>query len=316
MKAIKKLMVIFACALCFFALVACDASVDCYYTAEGNYIHYRYKVTLSHATIEEIESSATAEGREDGEKWTAYDYFKALAKECNWLMSYDEKNGATVFSFYARVQKPTASDDGESKVKKVVNEGFFFTTVTYTQPNPMTESALSYADGTASEKTLSYVLKNGKDSCPALEKAFPSATGKLDKLTMSFYWQNDSADAVNGDEVTLGGDRYLRFTTTASDREGTISYTYRTVNPVGWYVTIGVLGVLAVAIVLIVTARSKKKPRLTTESENGVRTPRKDETQVYYDLPPEDIFGLDDRAELEDIFGLNDEKSDDDKTEK
>lgn len=311
----KKILAVVLCLLSACLLSACSATVDCFYRADSDYLYYEYRVSVTDGEVAEIER--TAASRDGESKWTLGAYLRRLATTCNWTMRSKSEKGKTTYFFNAVI--PNEDDDGdesESKTERTVEKGFFYTTVTYTQPHPVAESVRSYQSGTAKENTITHIVKNGYGDLPALEAAFPALKGRTDGITASFYWRSDTVTPVDGEEVEVDGQRYVKWTV-KTDADSTISYSYRAVNPVGWYVVIGVIGALTVAVVLIFTKKSKAQPQMVRLESHGHRYHRG--ARVYYEPPTEqsiydgeDIFGYSTgkssaRDELEDIFGLSDD---------
>ncbi len=325
MKKLKQLLALFAVVFFILPLCACEAEIDCYYVSEQDYFIYEYHVRLSNRSIEEIESTA-ADNQTllNGGKWTLLAYFESLAEVCGWNVSGQKKqpfvsttDEYTTYTF--RILQPhSASDDEDdeenSSLTKLVDKGFYFTTVTYSQPNPLYESYKNYRDGTAQERTITYVLKNGFGNCPALETVFPSLAGALDNVTLNFYWRADGIDAVDGSEVFINGKRYLKWT--VSDDNTSVAYSYRRPNPVGWYVTVALIGIVVTVIIILATRKSKKQPKMVDERQ--IKPQRG--TTVYY-LPPDDelTFSIDvfeeteaqdqARRDLDEVFGFSDDEN-------
>ncbi len=315
MKRLKKLIALLAVVFCVLPLFACDgAEIDCYYSANEQYFSYVYQVKVANSTVEAVESSAAVNPKLlDGGKWTLKDYFTELAWVCGWNSEIQqeqpivEKNTThTVYTFnLLQRNNQSDDDDDESSVVRTVDKGFFFNKIIYTQPNPLYESLTSY-NGEPKSNTITFVLKNGLSGLPALEAAFPTLVGQADKLKMSFYWKADGVKAVGGEEVNINGERYLKWTVTEDNKN--IAYSYTRPNPVGWYVVTAIVGVLVTVIILIVTKKSKKKPRIVDGTEKPTTGSR-----VYYNVSDNiDVFGIDDKEEkakkeLDDIFGFDDD---------
>lgn len=318
MSKLKRFIALLAVVLCVLPLFACSAEVECYYSSNEQYFSYEYKVTLSKASIAEIESSANENpALLNGGKWTLKEYFSELAEICGWNVSGQQRQPFvtetatdTTFTFrIVQLQTPDDDSDDDSKLVRTVKKKFYFTTVTYTQPNPLYESLKSYKDGTAQSSTVTFVIKNGYSGLPAFSSAFPTAEGFIDNLSMSFYWKADGINAVNGEEVEVNGERYLKWTVAENNTD--ITYSYRVPNPVGWYVTVAIVGILVTVIILIVTRKSKSTPKIVDTTEKS----RASGIRVYYnptDAQNIDVFGIDGkedeaRKDLEDIFGFNDD---------
>lgn len=308
---IKRISIVLLTVLATILLCACSTEIDCYYSASGNWLHYRYDVKVSDAELKMIEENSLQ--KQDGSRWTLGGYISKLCEIAGWTLSITKNNEQTVYGIVAVMPNyDDEEEDSESTVERIVDEGFFFTKVTYRQDHPLASAIASYIGEEPKENTVSYLLKHGDENLPALSSAFPLLSAIPTDIKLSFYWENNQVTSDTGEEIEIDGKSYIKWTAVSDGKEYKLEYSYKIVNPMGWYIVIASIGIASVIVVLIVTAKSKKKPKLV-KSEVPQYNNRYEDSKIYYTIPNDnDVFGLDDsqdkekaRKELDNLFGLD-----------
>lgn len=334
MKKRKILAMLFAVAICAFALCGCRANVDYYYSSNGNTVTTKYVVTVPSSVVTELEKTAAADTSFPQTKWTFKSYFTTLGKAFGCGVTVDDSTDDTVVTL-ARTFTPTSDgDDDEENYTREIEKHFFNYKITYTQDSPFDGLRAQY-DGTAeiTPNTVMDVLVNGVTGViPGIKTAFPSvAKYTAGDLTLSFCWNAD-VTPINGETVVADGKKWVKWTAKFDADKQVISYSYTRPNPLGWYVVIFGIGVVTVAIVLLATSKSKAEPKMVELKKGPVRyhaepdgTIRGDDGSVYrnpyvrrtYHLGddrnpyrPSESDAMRARRELEDIFSGHDPAED------
>ncbi|MBR2988743.1 MAG: hypothetical protein IKC64_03365, partial [Clostridia bacterium] len=223
-------------------------------------------------------------------------------------LTYEGKftsEGNSIYSLYLFVEN-TGEDSGEDDtdaVEPTYEWGFFTNKYTYKTASPFNGLYDEYT-GTPTPGGLIDVLKNGydyqlpeKEDLPALEEVFPALSGMdMTKFGLDFYWVNSKIKAINGTTHGTGSSKYSYWEGKFDGEDRYFEYNYIVANPLGWYVVILGLGVIAVVVLLIVNRKNKKQPQMKPISR--VRTP--------YDPSPRIIVNTT-SAQKPDIFGLGGE---------
>lgn len=144
-------------------------------------------------------------------------------------------------------------------------------------------------------------------------EVFPAAQQEsLDGIKLNFYWRAGGINAENGVKVEKDGKSWYLWEAAFDAEERDIVYSYSVVNPLGWYVTITLLGALVVGIVYLCTIKSKAKPSFQKLQRGRVRyAPKGSATSNHgikygpenFDIysEKEDIDML--RRRLDDVYG-------------
>lgn len=297
MKKLRILSVVVAALVCAFMLSACGASVDYYYSSNGNTITSEYVISLPSAVVDKMEKSAalrtdSSDGASAQSKWTVKSYFTLLggAFGCGTVVS--ENPGGTVVTL-ARTFTPSSDGNDDANYTREIEKHFFNYKVTYTQDNPFDGLRAQY-DGaeTIAKNTVMDVIVNGSGAIPGLAEAFPAVSGySPDDLALSFYWSAD-VTPENGEIVEIDGKKWAKWTAAFDNEKRVITYSYTRPNPLGWYVVIAGVGALTVAIILLATRKSKKEPRMA-ELKKG---------PVHYRVEPDGTIRGDDGSVYRDPF--------------
>lgn len=291
MKKRKIFAVLFAVAICAFALCGCGASVDYYYSSNGNTVTANYVVTLPTAVVDELEKSAAKDSAFPQTKWTIKSYFTMLGNAFGCGVTVAERIDDTIVTL-ARTYTPSNSgdDDDDENYTREIEKHFFNYKITYTQSSPFDGLRAQY-DSTAeiTPNSVMDVLINGVTGViPGIKTAFPAAAKyNPGDLALSFYWNAD-VTPENGEIVTVDNKRWVKWTAKFDTEKQVISYSYTRPNPLGWYVVIFTVGVLTVAIVLLATKNSKAEPKMVKLKKGPVHyhaesdgTIRGDDGSVY-----------------------------------
>lgn len=261
----KKFAALAVALCCVFVLCGCDTSVTYYYSAtESEYI-YVYSIEIPTNERRVIEESSP-------NGWTIGAYLTKLCEATNGVLDWRDSDSSVVCSIEYVVPVPEEKEDDEPTVEPTLDRGFLFNTYVYEQDNPFNGVLDGLrGDGTPSGSILA-LIRNGSaaNGLPALTTAFPAvdlyAAGGV-KTT--FVWYNDKVSPVNGEKVrTYGGTVAVWEGTLGED--GKIEYTYSVPNAVGWYALVAIIGGAVVALVILLTRKSKEKPRMV-KMERGRR---------------------------------------------
>ncbi len=332
MKLLKRIIAVITLSVCFTVLVGCGASVDYYYSSDGDTIYYSYVVTMSGNLMKTLEKSAAI--RTGDNKWTLAGYFAVLGSGFGTEVKHTGASGYTgdhYFTFSGSREVPDDDEDDNTDEQEepqyVLEKGFFRTRVIWTQDSPF-EGVYGQFIGEeeTTEGSLIDVLKNGYNGIPAFTEAFPAAK-ELDptELTLRFLWNNNRVTPENGETEYINGKYYSVWTVSFDSEKKEIIYWYYVPNPVGWYVVILGVGLLIVGLIVLITLKSKKEPKFV-EARTGPVRYRNAATgsNVYYSefnnsrkkaaedarRELDELFGTENNAgnDLDDIFGLTDDK--------
>ena len=293
MKKLRILSVVVAALVCAFALCGCGASVDYYYSSNGNTITSEYVISLPSAVVDKMEKSADSSGGASAQpKWTIKSYFTTLGRTFGCGVVIDETSGGTVVTL-ARTFTPSSDGNDDANYTREIEKHFFNYKVTYTQDNPFDGLRAQY-DGveTIAKNTVMDVIVNGSDAIPGIATAFPEVKAySPDELTLTFYWRADVVPE-NGEIVTRDNVKWVKWDAKFDNEKRVITYSYTRPNPLGWYVVIAGVGALTVAIILLATRKSKKEPRMA-ELKKG---------PVHYRVEPDGTIRGDDGSVYRDPF--------------
>lgn len=293
MKKTKIFAVLFVAVICAFALCGCGASVDYFYTGNGNTVTTEYKINLNSSVVGNLEKTASTAYNDVGVKWTIKSYFTTLGRTFGCGVVIDETSGGTVVTL-ARTFTPSSDGNDDANYTREIEKHFFNYKVTYTQSSPFDGIRGQY-DGTAgiTPNSVMDVLVNGVTGViPGIATAFPEVSGySPDELTLTFYWSAD-VTPENGEIVEIDGKKWAKWTAAFDNEKRVITYSYTRPNPLGWYVVIAGVGALTVAIILLATRKSKKEPRMA-ELKKG---------PVHYRVEPDGTIRGDDGSVYRDPF--------------
>lgn len=334
MKKTKIFAVLFVAVICAFTLCGCGASVDYFYTNNGNTVTTEYKINLSSSMVNELEKTASTAYNDTGVQWTVKSYFTILGRAFGCGVVVDENTDGTVVTLARTFTPSSDGNDDDENYTREIEKHFFNYKITYTQSSPFDGIRQQY-DGTAevTPNSVMDVIVNGVTGIiPGIGTAFPAVKAySPDELTFSFYWSAD-VTPVNGEIVEIDGKQWAKWTAAFDTEKHVITYSYTRPNPLGWYVVIAGIGILAVVIVLLATRKSKAEPKMVELKKGPVHyhaqpdgTIRGDDGSVYYDPFAARIYRpgetrnpyhtSDSEAErakrdLEDIFAGNDPAKD------
>lgn len=292
MKKLRILSVVVAALVCAFMLSACGASVDYYYSSNGNTVTTEYKINLNSSVVDNLEKTASTAHNDADAKWTIKSYFTTLGRTFGCGVVIDETSGGTVITL-ARTFTPSSDGNDDANYTREIEKHFFNYKVTYTQDNPFDGLRAQY-DGaeTIAKNTVMDVIVNGSDAIPGIATAFPEVKAySPDDLALSFYWSAD-VTPENGEIVEIDGKKWAKWTAKFDNEKRVITYSYTRPNPLGWYVVIAGVGALTVAIILLATRKSKKEPRMA-ELKKG---------PVHYRVEPDGTIRGDDGSVYRDPF--------------
>ena len=299
MKKLRILSVVVAALVCAFMLCGCGASVDYYYSSNGNTITSEYVISLPSAVVDKMEKSAalrtdSSDGASAQSKWTVKSYFTLLggAFGCGTVVSENPDGTVITLSNTRTPSNGDDNDDGENYTREI-EKHFFNYKIIYTQDNPFDGLRAQY-DGaeTIAKNTVMDVIVNGSGAIPGLAEAFPAVSGySPDELTLTFYWRADVVPE-NGEIVTRDNVKWVKWDAKFDNEKRVITYSYTRPNPLGWYVVIAGVGALTVAIILLATRKSKKEPRMA-ELKKG---------PVHYRVEPDGTIRGDDGSVYRDPF--------------
>ncbi len=299
MRKIVCLLLIIACAL---ALCGCGAEINYFYEQNGDDYKYEYTIALDDDLVNELESNASL--KTPTEKWTLGSYFSILAEGFGYDYGYGETETKKLYSLSRTINETDLPDDDDEEDGTTVEviPHFFTREYRYTAFHPLADAVGKFESGERGEGTIYEVIASGYGVLPALKTAFPLLEGKdISDLTLNFYWRTDELETNDGQKVKVNGKTYLKWTAHCDEQTSKITYSYYGVNPLGWYVVIIALGVLAVVIVWLVARKRKKSGTLTLAGE---KRKRRNEPTVVYDEANFERFGFGSsaRQELDDLF--------------
>ena len=131
MKKTKIFAVLFVAVICAFALCGCGASVDYYYSSNGNTITSEYVISLPSAVVDKMEKSAalrtdSSDGASAQSKWTVKSYFTLLggAFGCGPVVSENPDGTVITLSNTRTPSNGDDNDDGENYTREI--EKHFF----------------------------------------------------------------------------------------------------------------------------------------------------------------------------------------------
>lgn len=310
----KKLIVLLSTLLAAVTLCGCGAEINYYYSVDGDEYTYEYTVALSDELVNELEASAAPSTTS---AWTMNAYMQLLADAFGYDYYYGEGDGQKLYTLSRTIKEedlPTRDEDDENDTTVEVVPRFFTREYVYTTAHPMASVSTDYAEGSSTPGSLYYILENGAifvngTTIPPVSYAFPALEGKdISKLKLSFYWKTDELDAKDGEKVKINGDTYLKWTIGYNDTDKTISYIYYGVNPLGWYVVIFGVSLLAMTVVVIVAKKRGGEGKLV---EPGVKkTHRYEDEGITYSESNFDVFGQKPRTSPPDIFAEDDRAED------
>ena len=308
-KALKKIIVLFLLVLTCFTFCACGATVDCYYYSDALGTRYTYYVRLNDTLVTELENNAVM--RTSTQKWTLSDWFSAFSKLTG--LSYygqETENNEQVFIIVKEVYEDESEDnESEEELEYTMEWGFFQNKYICKQDNPFNGLRNDYASAPG-DSPLGIIRSGGsgmvngeKVTLPSFTGAFPDAMGKdLSDINLNFCWVSDRIQPINGKEIepiSYMDSRYVVWEGKFDYENRTVEYYYYVPNPLGWYVVIGCLGILAVVIVLLATRKSKKQPRMQSATQGRQRYVAG--TRIIY-IRPEDVEQFK-RRQNPDIYG-------------
>ncbi len=325
MNKLKRVIAVLFIVLCACMACACGASVDYMYEATDDAYVYRYVVHVDGALKSELEESATQASATA--RWTLDSYFSRLAYFYG--MDYEYEITSTHdYKFTRTIKKDEFGPDGgetdddtssDDKIKvEIAKTGFFYRTIKVTEPSPFNGVVESYHD--AEPGSLFYTLKNGDSTIPSLSGAFPKIADYADEegqLKLNFLTKN-SRDFITPDRVIIDGELWYKWENEFTEDEQYLVYTYRRPNPIGWYVVAMAIGAAIVTLILVLTRKSSKKPRMEkmvtgpiryhelraqNQNTNGVVDIYDDKPFTQYETDEQKA-----KRELEDMFFGNDKK--------
>ena len=321
----KKIVALAFIILTAFALVGCGARVECYYYSDSLGTEYHYRVVVPPTLQNTVESTAKVKG--DGTKYTIASYLSELAFVRG--LTYEGKftqDGNSVYSIYLFIENADEEDSAVNAQQPTFEWGFFTNKYTYKTASPFNGLYDEY-NGTPTPGGLIDVLKNGydyqvatKEDLPGLVEVFPAlASVDLTQFGLDFYWVNSKIEAINGTTSISGRTKYSYWEGKFDGQDRYFEYNYVVANPLGWYVVILGIGVIAIIVLFLLSKKNKKQPQMKPISR--VRTPYDPSPRIIIDKTPNgqkpDIFGLGGedftveysetaeqkaRRELEDIF--------------
>ena len=316
MKILKKTAAFAIAFVAIFILCACNLSVDYYYENDGDKVYYTYSVDMGRSLVSKLDASSQKKNA-DGSLWTVTSYFTRLA----FMYGYDfsaspNANGYTyVFSRAVPVGELTGGGDEETddNFSYRVEKGFYYDKVVCTQGNPFNGLYTEYVSGNVTQGTVLDVIVHGGGPLPGFTEVFPAAQQEsLDGIKLNFYWRAGGINAENGVKVEKDGKSWYLWEAAFDAEERDIVYSYSVVNPLGWYVTITLLGALVVGIVYLCTIKSKAKPSFEKLQRGRVRyAPKGSATSnsgIKYGPENFDIYSEKEdidmlRRRLDDVYG-------------
>ena len=275
MKILKKTAALSIAFIIVFILCACDMSVDYYYENDGDNVVYTYEVTLDRTLVARLESSSQKVNA-DGSLWTVDDYFLRLAALYGYTPSATMDQDGYRYSFKRTVPLTSITgggdDEAEDGFSYSVEKGFYFDKVVCTQGNPFNGLYDQYVSGSAVGGTVLDTIMRGGGPLPAFSEVFPATEQEdLANIKLNFYWRASDIAAENGVKVQKDGKNWYMWEAAFDSEKRDIVYSYSVVNPLGWYVTITLLGALAVGIVYLCTVKSKAQPSFQKLQRGRVR---------------------------------------------
>ncbi len=295
-KAVKKIIVLFLLVLTCFTFCACGATVECYYMSDSLGDRYTYYVRLDQSLVNELENNATI--RVGSQKWTLSEWFSVFC-EIAGVRYYGQETerNEQIYIIVKEVYGDESEDDeSEEELEYTMEWGFFQNKYICKQDNPFNGMLNEYQNPQIG--SVFDVIRNGasgkingKDvSLPSFSGAFPATAGKnLSDIELNFCWVSNRINPINGKIIepeSYLDSRYVMWQGKFDNENRTIEYYYYVPNPLGWYVVIGCLGILAVVIVLIVTKNSKKQPKMQSATQGRQRYVAG--TRIIY-IRPEDV---------------------------
>lgn len=288
-------------ALCVCALAGCEeASISYYYAPDSFDDGRRFEVKLPDSLITEIETGAP---------WTVESYLTAIAGYANMDISVEREGGVTFFSLFGPL--PPADGSADGTVNYRVENRFFTRRVYITEDNPFNGMREEYDTCNAAEGSIMRLItsgvSDGETTIPALRDAFP-AIREMDPnaLTLRFLWNESRSSRykpLGEDEEFAYGRRWQVWNGKFDNEYRSVEYYYSVPNPVGFYVVVLVLGAAVVAIVLIATRKSARKPALVDpnapRTRGAANTVRDDYVRAAAQKELDDIFegNFDDETE-------------------
>lgn len=246
---------VLAAIVCFTA-TACDASVSYFYDSDGENAKYYFEISVTSSLKRTLEQ--TAADRTGDIKWTIKSWLDILMKSFEYVPEETKTSGNSESYGYCK-EVPLSEidkddDDKDENYSEKKKNLFFFTETVVTISNPFNSARKDY-DGAVKNDSDGYgiyeVIKYGAAPFPSFFEAFPAAKNVgVDNLVLNFYLPKDGLLSSSGTGVTLDGKEYFRFDRVFDDSELTITYSYLTVNSLGWYVTAILAGAAIAALVL------------------------------------------------------------------
>lgn len=334
MKILKRIIVVFSVAFCLVALCACGANVDYYYSSDGENIKTEYVLTLPTALKDELNGTAATDASFSvPAAWTLERYLYELGAN----FGFNVSNVSAGDKFTCRFSKTISasdmqgSDDDDEKLSYEVENHFFTRRVTATQDNVFNGIYDDYARKGDTNTLMTVIAEgyrraDGREILPAFTSAFPAANNYDAKdITLRFLWRvgkNSDIKPENGEIITENGERYMVWDAKFDSEERKIIYSYSVVNPLGYYVVTLIVGLVVVGIILLVTIKSRKQPKMAEMKtgpvhyygqRRGNNNGNNNGSVVYYGDMRRNDTAAQARRELDELFGTSESPAPDKK---
>lgn len=261
------------------ALVGCGASVDYFYSSDGEYAYFEWDLNVP--TVLQRDLEETAANKIYGGKWTIGEWLR----ECMLRFGYTSESesstgsgtaGMKVYKYRRQILLSDLEDSDDSGEEEETDENysrevenlFFLYRVTVTSSNPLNGLREQYDNAEQGDGSIFSVIRyglsetvNGQTAVilPSLFDAFPDLEKRdLSSLVMNYYMPAPKTGGTTGTTVVKDYVKYYKFESKFDGSDEVIVYSYYTLCALGWYTVIIVVGCVLVLVILLATGKKKK----------------------------------------------------------